>query len=291
MRFPLLSALLPALVAGFFLPAFSLAEPPSQAAVRVVANVAYKTGDALTDYEKSRCQLDLYLPATGRDLPALVWFHGGALTGGVKDDKFTSAIAGRLAGDGIAIAAVNYRLSPQATYPAYLEDAAASFAWVRAHAAEHGIDPAKVFVGGHSAGGYLAAMVGLDPRWLAPHGLKPDAIAGLIPISGQMMTHFTIRAERGIADTNKIIADEDAPINHLARETPPLLIIFADKDWPARREENLYFAAALRATGNQRVEHLQIDDRNHGSVAGKIVQPGDPAAEAIVRFITGSVSR
>jgi acetyl esterase/lipase len=285
MRSPSFFFRLPAVLAGWLMLVSPGLAEPVKGAVKVVENVAYKTGETLSYYEQSRCHLDLYLPAQKTGVPALVWFHGGALTGGKKDDEFTKKIARRLAGDGIAVAAVNYRLSPKATYPAYLNDAAASFAWVKAHAAEYGIDPAKVFVGGHSAGGYLAAMVGLDERLLQPFGLTPEAIAGLIPISGQMMTHFTVRAERGILDQNVITADEAAPINHLHKKTPPLLIIYADKDWPARREENLYFVAALRAMGNPRVETLQVDERTHGSVAGKIAEAGDPAAQAIEKFI------
>ena len=261
------------------------AEPAAPPAVRVVTDVSYKSGEALSDYEKTRCKLDLYLPAQASGAPAWLWFHGGALTGGRKDDAFTAKIADRLARDGIVIAAVNYRLSPQATYPAYVDDTAAAFAWLKAHAADYGIDPAKIFIGGHSAGAYLATMVGLDERRLEPYQLTPDTIAGLIPVSGQMMTHFTVRAERGIKDQNVITADEAAPINHLHKVTPPILILFGDKDWPARREENLYFAALLKSMGNNRVQTLQIDNRTHGSIAGNIAQAGDPAAEAILQFI------
>lgn len=253
-------------------------------APQVVANVSYKTGDLLSEYEQSRCKLDLYLPSEGRNFPALVWFHGGGLTGGNKEGG-TAQIARRLAGDGVAVVTVNYRLSPKAKYPAYVEDAAAAFAWVKTHAAENGIDPARIFVGGHSAGAYLTSMVGLDARWLEPHHLAPSDIAGLIPVSGQMMTHFTVRAERGITDQNVITADEAAPINHLHKDTPPILIIYADKDWPARREENLYFIALLKSMGNTRVQNIQIDDRTHGSVGNNIAKPGDPAAEAVLKFI------
>lgn len=273
--------LLLALVLGSLL----LARPCHAEPVRTIANVVYKAGDALSEYEKERCKLDLHLPAEGRNLPVLVWFHGGGLTGGTKDGGMTPKLAERFVREGIAFIAVNYRLSPKATYPAYLDDTAAAFAWVKAHAAEHGLDPTRIFVGGHSAGAYLTSMVGLDDRWLKAYQLTPNAIAGLIPVSGQMMTHFTVRAERGITDKNILTADEAAPINHLRKDAPPMLILFGDKDWPARREENLYFAAALKVAGHTRVQALQIDDRNHGSIAGNIVKEGDPAAEAILQFI------
>ena len=110
-------------------------------------------------------------------------------------------------------------------------------------------------------------------------------MAGFIPISGQMMTHYTVREERGIKDHNIVTADEAAPINHLHKDTPPFLILYADHDMPARREENLYFIAALRAAGNTQERHLQIDDRTHGSIVRNMVHDGDPAAEAIIHFV------
>src|SRR5688572_8320932 len=103
----------------------------------VVRDVGYKSGDALSDYEKTRCKLDLYAPAGKKDLPCIVWFHGGALSAG--DNRGSTADAARaLAAEGHLVAAVNYRLSPTVTYPAYLEDAAAAVAWMHQHAAEHG---------------------------------------------------------------------------------------------------------------------------------------------------------
>jgi acetyl esterase/lipase len=285
MRSPFLRFALHGLLISWIFTASPCRAEPAASNVRVVANLAYKAGDALSDYEKERCKLDVYLPPEGKNLPALVWFHGGGLTGGAKDGGMTPKLAARFVHEGIAFIAVNYRLSPKAGYPAYLDDTAAAFAWVKAHAAEHGLDPARIFVGGHSAGAYLTSMVGLDVRWLQPYHLTPNAIAGLIPVSGQMMTHFTVRAERGMTDKNVITADEAAPINHLRKDAPPMLILFGDKDWPARREENLYFAAALKVAGHTRVQTIQVDDRTHGSIAGNIVNVGDPAAEAILKFI------
>ena len=104
----------------------------------------------------------------------------------------------RFAAEGIAVAVVNYRLSPKIGYPAYVDDTAASFAWVYKNIKAHGGDPDSVFISGHSAGGYLAAMAALDPRYLKEYRLGLDAVAGAIPVSGQMITHATVRKERRI---------------------------------------------------------------------------------------------
>ena len=256
----------------------------SAAQPQAIANIAYKTGDKLSEYETQRCKLDLYLPRGGKNFATLVWFHGGALKGGAKDGGETPKIARALAADGIAVASVNYRLSPKATYPAYLEDSAAAVAWTRAHIAEHGGDPAKVFISGHSAGGWLTLMLAMDARWLKPHGLTPDSFAGYIPLSGQTMTHYTVREERGLGKET-IVADEAAPVHYCRKDTPPMLVLAGDHDMAARSEENEYLVAVLKGAGNQRVTFRQIADRTHGSIANNIVKAGDPVRKAILDFI------
>jgi acetyl esterase/lipase len=100
-----------------------------------------------------------------------------------------------------------YRLSPKVKNPVYIEDAAAATAWAFNNIARHKGNPKKIYVSGHSAGGYLAAMLGVDGRWLAKHKISSSQIAGAMPIAGQMMTHSTIRAERGLKATTPFIDD------------------------------------------------------------------------------------
>jgi acetyl esterase/lipase len=272
------------------------AKPPESDSVSVLSDIAYKTGDALTDYEKERCKLDVYLPKDAKDFPTVVWFHGGGLKSGSKGKESgdnskeasssTPKIARSLAADGIAVVAVNYRLSPKATYPAYIEDAAAAVAWTHAHISEHGGDAKKLFISGHSAGGYLTLMLGMDPHYLSAVGVQPADIAGLIPLSGQTMTHYTVREERGIGKYN-VTADEAAPVFFTRKDTPPFLVLYADHDMAARAEENAFFVALMKGAGNKVTEGLLIQDRTHGSIAGKIVNDGDPARVAILKFIRG----
>ena len=250
-----------------------------------LANLAYKTGAALSVYEKERCKLDLYLPEGAKGFATLVWFHGGGLTGGSKDEATTRKIARTLAAAGLGVAVPNYRLSPKAKYPAYIEDAAAAVAWTCAHIAEHGGNAKRLFIGGHSAGGYLTLMLGLDPRYLKAAGVDAAAIAGLIPVSGQVMTHYTVRAERGLGQWS-VTADEAAPVYFAANKAaPPLLVLYADHDMAARAEENAYLVAALAGAGNKRVTGRQIADRTHGTIASKITEENDPARLAILEFI------
>jgi acetyl esterase/lipase len=260
----------------------ALASACFAADITVLTDQAYKSGDSLSDYEVERCKLDLYLP-TNTAFATLVWFHGGGLTGGSKDG--CGKLGRMFAHEGIALAAANYRLSPKAKFPAYVEDAAAAVAWVRSHLAEHGGDSKKLFVGGHSAGGYLTSMLTMNPAYLNKAGLGPNDLAGVLPVSGQMVTHYTVRAERGIS-TNCITADDAAPIFYSRRDVPPMLVIMGDHDWPARVEENQYFVAfQQRVIGNKHIRFLQIPDRTHGSIVGKMTDANDPGREAVLKFI------
>jgi len=252
--------------------------------IEIVSDLAYKTGAALTDYEWQRCKLDLYLPAGAKDFPTLLWFHGGGLQAGSKADPMTVSIARWFAGQGVAVALPNYRLSPQAKYPSYLDDAAASVVWLHEHIAEHGGDPAQIFVSGHSAGGYLTAMVGLEGSYLGRYGLSTEVIAGLIPVSGQMVTHSTVRQERGIPRTRPV-TDQAAPLYHVRANAPPTLCICGGEDLPARAEENRLFAAAMEAAGHKRMEYLEVPGRDHGTIVSRIPEPNDAVARAIVAFI------
>jgi acetyl esterase/lipase len=260
---------------------------PPDVAAKVLPDLPYKSG-TLTDYERERCKLDLYLPS-GAGFPTLVWFHGGGLKSGDADLPFTAQIAQALADDGIGFAVVRYRYSPRVKFPAYVEDAAASFAWTVRHIAAHGGDARRVFMGGHSAGGYLAAIVGLDGRYLQAHGLTLAAVAGLIPVSGQMLTHYTIREERGLQKFN-VSADEAAPIFHCRPDTPPLLVLYADKDMATRQEENVYFVSTMKAAGNKRVHGVLVADRDHGTIARNLANRDDPARQAVIKFINAASS-
>ncbi len=254
---------------------------------KVLSDLAYKSGDELNDYERERCKLDLYLPAQ-KDFATVVWFYGGGLESGEKSGKNHVALARRLAELGIACAVVDYRLSPKATYPAYVDDAAAATAWVINHVAEHGGDAAKVFVSGHSAGGFLAAAIGYDPAFMQKYGVPTDKIAGLMPLSPQVFTHFTIRSERGIADArNKPVIDEAAPAYHARPDAPPTLVLVGDNDMPTRLEECQYFIALLKMVKHPDAKLMVMAGRNHGSIFTKAKEPGDPTMAAMVEFIAG----
>lgn len=78
----------------------------------------------------------------------------------------------------------DYRLYPETTYPGFMDDAAAAVVWARAHAAEFGADPQRIFLMGHSAGAHIAMLLTTDRHYLAQHGVDPHALAGAIGLAG-----------------------------------------------------------------------------------------------------------
>jgi acetyl esterase/lipase len=260
------------------------AQPGMSADGSVHHDIAYKSGGDLSEYERERARLDLYLPDGASEFPTIVWFHGGGLTGGDKGRADHVALASSLAARGIAVAAVNYRLSPRATFPAYVEDAAASVAWVLDNIGEHGGDTRNVFVSGHSAGGYLVAMIGVDQSYLEAYGYGFDDLAGMIPISGQMIVHETVRAERGL-QTNRPLVDGAAPVFNVTADAPPFLSIAGSQDLPARSAENRYFIEALKAVDHPDAEFIEFAGRNHSTIMTGIQDPQDAVGTAMLDFI------
>lgn len=262
------------LLTAWLAPTVSAQPAPAEARqYQTETNILYRSGADLTDYMKERCRLDFYYPVGRSGFATVVWFHGGGLTGG---NRF---IPDALKGKGIAVVAANYRLSPHVKAPAYLEDAAAAVAWTFRHVGDYGGATNLIFVSGHSAGGYLTLMVGLDQRWLAAEGLDADRLAGLIPFSGQCITHFTVRAEHGIRDTQPVV-DDLAPLNHVRTDAAPLLLITGDRNLEmlGRYEENAYLWRMMKLVGRADTELYELQGFNHG-------QMPEPAYPLLLRFV------
>ena len=236
-------------------------------------NILYREGAQLTDYMKERCRLDVYHPKHIKHFPTVVWFHGGGLKAGNRK------VPEELREKGIAVVAVNYRLHPKVKSPAYIADAAAAVAWTFRNIEKYGGSSKRIYVSGHSAGGYLTSMVGLDKRWLATHKIDPNAIAGLIPYSGHTITHFTVRKERGI-DGKQPILDDMAPLFHVRKDASPLLLITGDRELEllGRYEENAYLWRMMQVVEHPDTKIMELDGYNHGQMA-------KPAHPLLLRFI------
>lgn len=203
--------------------------------------------------EGPRHRLDLYRPAAGQGegRPLILFFHGGQWQMGGKDSLENQVIAAGLAAQGAVVLVPGYRLYPEARFPAFLEDAAAAVAWARRSAPSLGADPDAVFVAGHSAGAYIALMLALDARWLAPHGLSGRDLAGAIGIAGPYAGDFPRRwAVRpvfaGQADLASLL-----PASFAARDAPPLLLLAGAMDPLGMGGHQQVMAARMAAVGGE----------------------------------------
>ncbi|MCW3785094.1 alpha/beta hydrolase [Plebeiibacterium sediminum] len=228
------------------------------------------------DYINERCVLDIYYPTNVKKFSTVVWFHGGGLRGGSKE------IPEALKKNNIAVVGVNYRLYPKVGAPKYIEDAAAAVAWVFNHIEEFGGDSSLIFISGHSAGGYLTSMVGLDKKYLAKYQIDANNIAGLIPFSGHTITHFTVREERGIEGTQPIV-DDLAPLFHVRADAPPMLLITGDRELEmlGRYEENAYMMRMMKIVGHKDTRLYELDGYGHG-----MTEPAFPLLLKEVKRIT-----
>ena len=245
-----------------FIALFSAAAQPhpEDKGYNFVQNVSYTSADEQDDYRKERCVLDIYYPETDKGFATLVWFHGGGLEKGNKDllDGFRR--------QGFAVVSVNYRLFPQCKCPDYIEDAAMAVAWTFENIEKYGGNKDQIYVSGHSAGGYLTLMVTLAKEYMEKYGADADKIAKAYPVSGQTVTHYTIRKERGLPDGLPVI-DEYAPMSHAGRGGAPLVLISGDRDLEmlARYEENAHLQALLKNFGHDSVLY-EMQGFNHRTV-------------------------
>lgn len=249
--------------------------------VQVIRDVDYI---ADVNYENNKDKLDLYLPEGQRRFPVIISIHGGALIEG--DKKGQGHIGQRFASAGFATVIINYRLSPSVSHPAHVQDVAAAIAWVKHHIAKYGGDPNAIFVIGHSAGAYLAALVALDNKYLSAHKLSPRDIRGIVPVSAfYYVDQVAPNRPKYVWGTEMATWLEASPARHLRSDAPPILMIYADGDDEWRRQQNEEMAKAWRQVGHQDVTVKQIASRNHLTIWSKIAD-GDEVSSLIIAFIS-----
>lgn len=180
-----------------------------------------------------------------------------------------------LLNQGICVVGVRYRLCPtnellnqNVTTEDVVDDAAAAAAWVMKNIERYGGDSTKKYLSGHSAGGYLVSMIGLDKSYLQKYNVDADHFAALIPFSGQMITHFQNRRDRGMSDYQPLI-DKHAPLFHIRKNCPPIILITGDRNMEmlGRYEENAYMWRMLQLVGHPFAYLYELEGFDHGSMS------------------------
>ena len=240
------------LFVALLLPVFLRAEPPPVGEPRFYK----KTSD-------TALSLHVFKPAGWRAedrRPAIVFFHGGGWVQGTPNQFARQAAY--LAERGLVAISVQYRLMPKENYRAgalpvaCIEDAKSAFRWVRAHAAELGIDPARLGAGGGSAGGYLAAMIALVPGFddAADDRTIPLEPAVLILFNPALGTRLGDPVDPGQAERQGARLDQflkNSPANYVRPGAPPTLILHGELDTTIPPAQILRFQENMRALGNR----------------------------------------
>jgi acetyl esterase/lipase len=245
---------------------------------------------AASVYNDNKDFLDIYMPEGKKDAPVIVYFHGGALLMGNK--SWGKDIGHKVAESGIGLVSINYRLSPDFQHPAHLNDAAAATAWVINNIEKYGGNPNKVYVAGHSAGAYLAALLAIDFSVLQVHSIEQFEIKGAILISPFLYVEETAK-DRIKRDSIYETVWGDNPQSWLQASVTPhiltnrdnILLIYADGDEAWRKEQNERFAAAMTAAGNLRVCTKEVPNRTHATLLTAILDNDDLIVKLISDFV------
>lgn len=225
-------------------------------------------------YTEKMCRLDVAYEEGAEGRPVIIWFHGGGLTSGWRHIPET------LLRDGAVVVGVGYRFVTEVSIPETLDDAAASVSWVFENIEKYGGDLSKIYLAGHSAGGYIVNMLGLNKEYLAKYAIDPDKqIKALVPYSGQVITHFAQRRKQGLGDLTPTI-DHLAPLYYVRGDAAPMLVISGDREIElfGRYEENAYFVRMLKLNGHKDVIFHELDGFDHGDMA-------EPAHLLLLKYI------
>jgi len=246
--------------------------------------------------------LDVYTPQVpaGRSLPVIFWIHGGGWQAGDKSDV---AIKPKVLTErGFIFVSTNYRLLPAASMDELMGDVAKSLGWVHKNIARYGGDPSRIFVGGHSAGAQVAALLCTDDRYLKKEGMSFDALKGCIPVDGdtydvpkiiitseqrqalygEKMFTFGHRQKFGNDPLKHI---DLSAVTHVARNKgiPPFLILYFSGN-PDTRAQAVRLESVLKAADIP-VRSYGKGDSNHVRLHDDLGKPDDSATQEFYKFL------
>ena len=249
-----------------------------------------------------RQALDVYTPESvkGKNLPVMFWIHGGGWQVGDKGDVGLKPKV--LCERGFVFVSTNYRLLPEVTMEELTGDVAKSLGWVHRNISKYGGDPKRIFVGGHSAGAQLAALLCTDERYLKKEGVSFEVLKGCVPVDGDTydIPKIIMTAEHrqtlygGKMFTNghrqKFGNDpgkhvEFSAVFHVAegKKIPPFLLLYFPGN-PDTRVQALLFEAVLRAAKIPAKSYGKRDS-NHSRLNNDLGKPDDPATKEFFKFL------
>lgn len=217
--------------------------------------------------------------------PVLVFIHGGSWRSGSPGDYHF--IGRNFAREGYVVVVPGYRLTPEGKFPHMLEDGAAAAAWTRAHVADYGGDPDRVFLMGHSAGAHNVLMLTLDRQWLGREGLPEGFVKGTIGLAGPYDFYpFTDNAAR-LAFGHEPDPAKTQPITYARGDAPPLLLATGDEDTTVKPRNTLALAKAMSGAGAP-TQGVIFKGMSHSDIIMKLARPFNRDArvrDAVLAFL------
>ena len=228
-------------------------------------------------------RLDVF-PACAQPAPLFVFIHGGYWHSQSKEDA--CGMAGVLHQHGIALATVEYTLLPEATLAEAVREVRSAIAWLYRHAAQYGIDPQRIHVGGSSAGGHLVGML-FAPDWQQDYGLPADVIKGVLALSGL----YDIRplCDIYVNDWLRLYPDQAARLSPLlclppAVQAGKLVLSVGGKETDGFRHQTLAYHQAASAQGLE-VTLVEDSHNNHFSLLDELAIADSPLSHALLRMM------
>src|SRR6516164_1829713 len=244
--------------------------------------------------------LDVYSPPGAKNLHVVFWIHGGAWQGGDKSDVHIKPQV--FNGKGFVLVSTNYRLLPNVDMAILTRDVAKSIRWVHDHFAEHGGDPKRLLIMGHSAGAQLAALLCTDDRYLKEEGLSLAIIKGCVPVDGDTYdipamievaeTRWRVHGLPFPKSTHRIKFGDDAAkhkdfsaVTHVAKDRgiPPFLILYV-ANHPDVTAQALRLGDVLKSA-NVPVALFGARETTHNKINADLGRPDDPATTALFEFV------
>lgn len=276
--------------------------PGGAAAQKLASNIPY------VENGHKRHVLDIYTPEkpAAKSLPVMFWIHGGGWQAGDKNDVALKPKV--LVERGFVFVSTNYRLLPEVGMAELMGDVAKSLGWVYRNIARHGGDPRRIFVGGHSAGAQVAALLSTDERYLMKEGVPFGVLKGCVPVDGDtydipkiIMTAehrqalyggkmFTFGHRQKFGNDPEKHVDFSA-VTHVAKGKgiPPFLLLYFAGN-PDTRAQAERLGAVLRAAEIP-VKVYGKGDSNHSRLNDDLGKPGDPATQELFKFLDALTGR
>jgi acetyl esterase/lipase len=231
--------------------------------------------------DEAKHKLDVYRPKGATQAPVFFFVHGGAWKYGDRNQY--TPLGNRYTREGFVTVVPSYRLAPKSPFPAQIEDVAAAFAWTVQHATEFGGDTNRLFIGGHSAGGHLSALLALDRRHLDAARALPVPIRGVLALSGAYdLTGIDAASE--VFGKDPAARRAASPVVHVRPDAPPFLVTYCQWDYFSLPAQARQLDAALRKVGVAS-KLVYVPGQNHISEMLNVGAPNDPTVTAAVAFM------